>query len=381
MSKKEAYCQTQTVITEHYAGRLKLHKQTKDIYLDDSIFDIAKFRNEILEKHDILLENDQYIYELVYLEAEKNTFSPIEDYLTQNHDAFNDLDYREVLKQVAEQALHIDPSSIEAKFVTKTLVAAVARIFEPGVKFDQALVLYGGQGYFKTSFFEVLAGDQNFTSIHLSNFDKDERMICQSKWFIELGEVEQSIKRAQMGKLKQFLTERYDTFRKPYDRKPITIPRSFILVGSTNKQEFLIDETGNRRFWVIDLKEKIDIEWVEQNRDSIWAAATAAYLEGEPIHLNEVEEEMSNRHNKQHEKDDPWASEIVAWVEKRGNQPFTTTDVAREAIGKELKYLNNVDQSRISQTLEQLGLQKPTKTERVNKKPGKYWRVKEAVTA
>lgn len=381
MSKKEAYCQTQTVITEHYAGRLKLHKQTKDIYLDDSIFDIAKFRNEILEKHDILLENDQYIYELVYLEAEKNTFSPIEDYLTQNHDAFNDLDYREVLKQVAEQALHIDPSSIEAKFVTKTLVAAVARIFEPGVKFDQALVLYGGQGYFKTSFFEVLAGDQNFTSIHLSNFDKDERMICQSKWFIELGEVEQSIKRAQMGKLKQFLTERYDTFRKPYDRKPITIPRSFILVGSTNKQEFLIDETGNRRFWVIDLKEKIDIEWVKQNRDIIWAAATAAYLEGEPIHLNEVEEEMSNRHNKQHEKDDPWASEIVAWVEKRGNQPFTTTDVAREAIGKELKYLNNVDQSRISQTLEQLGLQKPTKTERVNKKPGKYWRVKEAVTA
>jgi len=381
MSKKEAYCQTQTVITEHYAGRLKLHKQTKDIYLDDSIFDIAKFRNEILEKHDILLENDQYIYELVYLEAEKNTFSPIEDYLTQNHDAFNDLDYREVLKQVAEQALHIDPSSIEAKFVTKTLVAAVARIFEPGKKFDQALVLYGGQGYFKTSFFEVLAGDQNFTSIHLSNFDKDERMICQSKWFIELGEVEQSIKRAQMGKLKQFLTERYDTFRKPYDRKPITIPRSFILVGSTNKQEFLIDETGNRRFWVIDLKEKIDIEWVKQNRDIIWAAATAAYLEGEPIHLNEVEEEMSNRHNKQHEKDDPWASEIVAWVEKRGNQPFTTTDVAREAIGKELKYLNNVDQSRISQTLEQLGLQKPTKTERVNKKPGKYWRVKEAVTA
>lgn len=381
MSKKESYCQTQTVITENYSGRLKLHKQTKDIYLDDSIFDIAKFRNEILENYGILLENDQYVYELIYLEAEKNTFSPIEDYLTQNHDAFDGIDSVEVLRQVAVQALHIDPDSIEARFVIKTLVAAVARIFEPGIKFDQALVLYGGQGYFKTSFFEILAGEENFTSIHLSNFDKDERMICQSKWFIELGEVEQSIKRAQMGKLKQFLTERYDTFRKPYDRKPITIPRSFILVGSTNKQEFLIDETGNRRFWVIDIKEKIDIDWVKKNRDLIWAAATAAYLQGELIYLSEIDQELSNRHNKQHEKDDPWAGDIAAWVEKRGDQPFTTTDVAREAIGKELKYLNNVDQSRISQTLEQLGLQKPTKTERVNKKPGKYWRVKEAVTA
>ncbi len=381
MSKRESYCQTQAVIAEHYAGRLKLHKQTKDIYLDDSIFDIAKFRNEILENHSILLENDQYIYELIYLESEKNTFSPIEDYLTHNHDAFDGIDHVAILKEVAEQALHIDPNSIEAKFVTKTLVAAVARIFDPGVKFDQALVLYGGQGYYKTSFFEVLAGEENFTSIHLSNFDKDERMICQSKWFIELGEVEQSIKRAQMGKLKQFLTERSDTFRKPYDRKPITIPRSFILVGSTNKREFLIDETGNRRFWVIDLSEKIDIDWVKENRDSIWAAATAAYLAVEPIYLNEIEQELSNRHNKQHEKDDPWASDIAAWVEKRGNQPFTTTDVVREAVGKELKFMNNVDQSRVSQILEQLGLEKPTKAERVSGKVGRYWRAKETVTA
>ncbi|MBE9138409.1 hypothetical protein IQ254_14630 [Nodosilinea sp. LEGE 07088] len=381
MSKKEAYCQTQSVITEHFADRLKLHKQTKDIYLDDSIFDIAKFRNEILEKHGILLENDQYIYELIYLEAEKNTFSPIEDYLTHNHDAFDGIDYVEVLKQVAEQALHIDSSSIEAKFVTKTLVAAVARIFEPGIKFDQALVLYGSQGYFKTSFFEALAGEQDFTSIHLSNFDKDERMICQSKWFIELGEVEQSIKRAQMGKLKQFLTERSDTFRKPYDRKTITIPRSFILVGSTNKREFLIDETGNRRFWVIDLKEKIDIDWVKENRDSIWAAATSAYLEGEPIYLTVAEQELSNRQNRQYEKEDIWTPVIAEWLAKRGTQPFTMAEIVSNALGKEIKRMNNVDQSRVSQILEQLGLEKPTKTTRVNGKPGKYWMVKEAVAA
>lgn len=381
MNKKTSYLTTQDVISSHYSGRLRLNDRTRDIYLDDSIFDIVKFRNEVSKQTDVFLENDQYIYELVYLESEKNIFSPIKDYLTQSYDAFGGIDYKEVMRQVATQALHIDPDSIEAKFITKTLAAAVARIFNPGVKFDQALILFGGQGYYKTSFFEILAGEENFTSIHLSNFDKDERMVCQSKWFIELGEVEQSIKRAQMGKIKQFLSERSDTFRKPYANKPITIPRSFILVGSTNKRDFLIDETGNRRFWVIEVKEKIDIEWVRENRDLIWAAATNAYLSNEPLYLNEAEQELSNRQNKQYEKEDIWTPIITDWVNKRGDKSFTLTDVVQEALGKEVRVMNNLDKSRVNQILEQLGLEKPTKTERLNGKSGRYWKVKEVIAA
>jgi predicted P-loop ATPase len=381
MSKKDMYVQTENIVNEYYADRLRLHSKTKDVHLDDSIFDIAKFRKEVLEKYGILLGNDQYIYELTFLAAEKNSFSPIEDYLSQTHDAFEGIDYSEMFSQLAIEGLHIDPDSIGSKYLSKTLIGAVARIFEPGVKFDQALVLYGKQGYFKTSFFEVLAGEEYFTSIHLQNFDKDERMICQSKWFIELGEVEQSIKRAQMGKIKQFLSERSDSFRKPYGKQVVTIPRSFILVGSTNKREFLLDETGNRRFWVIELNEKINIDWVKANRDQIWAAAVAAYLANEPIYLNELEQEMSNRQNKQFEKEDIWHPVIAEWVTKRGSKPFTMAEIVSSALSKEVKQMNNLDQARVSQILQQLGYEKPTKTTRVNDKPGRYWTVKEEIAA
>jgi predicted P-loop ATPase len=98
----------------------------------------------------------------------------------------------------------------------------------------------------------------HFDTINLS-YNKDDLMICHSKWILELGECEEALKSYTMSKLKAFLTKPNDTYRKPYDKNPLTVPRQFILVGTTNKDEFLVDETGNRRFWCIELNEKIDI--------------------------------------------------------------------------------------------------------------------------
>jgi len=365
------YQETKQILQENFIDRLTLHKTTRDIYLDNNLFDIAKFRNEVYQKHRTLLKNDKYIYELAYLYAENNTFSPIEDYLNKCIAAHLDIDYQQIFRDLNEKVLHIDSASIEGAYLPKTLVGAVKRIFEPGCQFCTVLIIKGKQGYFKTSLFRELAGKDYFDTINLS-FNKDDLMICHSKWILELGECEEALKPYTMSKLKAFITKQNDTYRKPYDKNPLTVPRQFILVGTTNKDEFLVDETGNRRFWCIKLNEKIDIEWVKENKDLIWAAAVKAYRDNYPVYLNETEEELSNARNIKYQQSDIWQTTIENWLFEQ-TEPFTLADVLTNAIGKEAKFLKKNDKDRVSNILLQLECQKPTKTTRVNGKPGKYW--------
>jgi len=373
------YKETEAIIANNFAARLKLNKVTKDIYLDEELFDLPKFRYQVSLDHDTVLENDKYISELAHIYASKNLFSPLEDYLNECEYKFPDIDYKKVFRELNEKVLHIDPDSLEGLFLPKTLVGAVARVLKPGTKFDTVLILKGSQGFYKTSFFRELAGEELFTSMSLQAYAKDEIMVCHSKWIIELGECEETLTASKMGKLKAFITQQSDTLRKPYDSKPITLPRQFILVGTTNKDKFLVDATGNRRFWCVDVKEKIDIEWVKENRDLIWASAVKAYKDNYPIYLNETEQQVLNAVNEKYQATDMWEDIVANWVEKR-QEPFTLGDVLTQAIGKEPKSWNRKDEERIIDILRRLGLEKPTTASRVNGKPGKYWQVPVAVT-
>ncbi|MEP0755833.1 virulence-associated E family protein [Trichocoleus sp. Lan] len=368
------YQQTKQIIETHYSSRLKYHSVTKDIYLDNKIFKIAEFRAEVEENHSILLDADKYIYERAYLCAKNNPFNPLEDYLEDCIKKHPDVDYQEVFDELSEKGLHIAPHNLEAKYLSKTLVGAVARVFDPGCKFDTVLILKGGQGFNKTTFFQELAGNDSFTSRHLPKSNKDELMICNSKWFIELGECESTIKPSVMSELKAFITIQEDSFRKPYADKPITVKRSFILVGTTNQDQFLVDPTGNRRFWVIDINQKINIDWIKKNRDLIWAAAVKAYRAEYPVHLTETQQHLSNAINMNHQQSDMWEDLVNNWVSKQ-EDPFTLSDVLVKAIGKEPKSWKRSDATRVVSILESMGLKKPDKATRVNgkDKPGKYW--------
>ncbi|MBD1888425.1 virulence-associated E family protein [Coleofasciculus sp. FACHB-SPT9] len=368
------YQQTKQIIETHFSSRLKYHSVTKDIYLDNEIFKIAEFRAEVEENHSILLDIDKYVYERAYLCAKNNPFNPLEDYLEDCIKKHPNVDSQKVFEKLSEKGLHIDPHNLEAKYLSTTLVGAVARVYDPGCKFDTVLILKGSQGFSKTSFFQELASNEYFSSINLQNYSKDELMICNSKWMLELGECEDTIKPYSMSKLKSFITKQEDTFRKPYADKPITVKRSFILVGTTNQDQFLVDPTGNRRFWVIDINQKIDIEWIKQNRDLIWAAAVKAYKDNYPVYLNETEQQISNAMNMNHQESDMWEDLVINWVLEQ-QEPFTLSDVLVQAIGKEPKSWKRSDATRVTSILESMGLEKPDKATRVKGKdqPGKYW--------
>ena len=178
--------------------------------------------------------------------------------------------------------------SIYTRAVTrKTIVAAVARVFEPGVKFDSILVLNGPQGIGKSTFFALLGKQWYSDSLSISDMkDKTAAEKLQGYWILELGELA-GIKKVDVEVVKGFVTRTDDKFRQSYGINVESHPRACIIVGSTNSESgFLRDVTGNRRFWPVHVSGKGPHHaWDLKDIDQIWAEAIQKYHDGETLYL------------------------------------------------------------------------------------------------
>jgi predicted P-loop ATPase len=154
-------------------------------------------------------------------------------------------------------------------------------------------------------------------------------------------------------------------------------------VGSCNRDDFLRDETGSRRFWVIDLPhdpdrgERIDIHKVRQHRDRIWKAALIAYRAGRLPILCPEEQCESNRRNRGYEPEHVWLAPLQRWLESPKAPPAFTTDQAM--VGAELKDQrqlgNNNDQRIVAGLLRDLGYEQDKhQTRGDNGKRARRWR-------
>lgn len=173
----------------------------------------------------------------------------------------------------------------------KTLVAAVARIYEPGVKFDSVLVLNGPQGCGKSTFFAKLGREWYSDSLTISDM-KDGKTAAeklQGYWLLELGELA-GIKKVDVETVKSFVTRTDDKYRQSYGTTVESHPRECVIVGSTNSEGgFLRDVTGNRRFWPVHVTGKGKYRgWdlTPETVDQIWAEAISIYKDGEELYLN-----------------------------------------------------------------------------------------------
>lgn len=134
----------------------------------------------------------------------------------------------------------------------KTLVAGVARVIEPGIKFDNVLVLQGDQGIGKSTLWKKLAGTWFSDSLR-SMEDNKAFEALRGIWIGELAELA-ATKKSEVEAQKAFLSSQVDRYRPAFGRRVQEFPRQCILVGTTNEHEFLRDRTGNRRFWVVKLE-------------------------------------------------------------------------------------------------------------------------------
>jgi putative DNA primase/helicase len=191
----------------------------------------------------------------------------------------------------------------------KILVAMVARAYKAGTKFDYVPILEGKQGARKSTLIAALAGHSWFTDQEFNIKDKDAVSTLQGHWVVELGELS-SIRKADLESLKSFISRTEDKVRMPYGRLVCVYPRQGVFIGSTNQNEFLQDDSGNRRFWPISVGE-CDPEGLTKVRDQLFAEAVMFYEMGERLYLdNEESQEISKQEQRNKLVQDSWTERV-----------------------------------------------------------------------
>lgn len=223
--------------------------------------------------------------------AAERIFHPIKDYF----DSLDPWDGLERIDRLLIDYLGAEDSSYSRAIIRKTLCAAVARIYEPGIKFDHILVLNGPQGIGKSTFFAKLGRRWFSDSLTISDMrDKAAAEKLQGYWILELGELA-GIKKVDVETVKSFISRNDDKYRASYGFNVESHPRQCIIVGSTNCESgFLRDITGNRRFWPVRVGgDSLKKPWQLEDIEQIWAEAISKYKAGEVLYLTGKDAEMA----------------------------------------------------------------------------------------
>jgi len=199
------------------------------------------------------------------------------------------------------------------EMLAATLVGAVARVMEPGCKFDTCCVLRGPQGIYKSTAWRTLASPDWFCDTPQAN-EKDLKLAIHTAWIYELAELDAVTGRKEAAEVKAVLSSPVDHFRPPYARVSEKHPRRSILVATCNRDDFLRDETGSRRFWVIEVKERIDTNGLRDDRDRIWRAAVLAYRSGRLPIISPGAQVESDRRNLGYAPEHPWLALLLRWM-------------------------------------------------------------------
>lgn len=213
----------------------------------------------------------------------------------------------------------------------KMLVAAIARVYQPGVKFDSVVVLNGPQGIGKSSFFAKLGGKWFSDSLTIGDMkDKAAPEKLQGYWILELGELA-GLKKVDVETVKAFITRQDDKFRHSYGYSVEDHPRQCIIVGSTNNNDgFLRDITGNRRFWpIICTTDSKHRPWeVEEIVPQLWAEAYMIYQQGEPLYLSPEVERLAEQEQTAALEADVREGMIAEYLEKLLPEDWDKLDLA-----------------------------------------------------
>lgn len=229
------------------------------------------------------------------------------------------------------------------------LVAAVARIYNPGCKHDAMPILEGRQGIRKSSSIRALFGAEWFAEMKAPPDSKDFDAYLQGKWCLEFAELD-ALDRASVSRIKMQLSLQTDFVRLAYRKDPQDYPRQCIFVGTINGGEYLRDPTGARRFWPIRVL-NIDLEGITRDRDQLWAEAVHLYRAGATWW--EVPEDIAHEEQEARYQVDTWEGIVGPWLGWKTE--VTTTEILGECLEIERGRHDRAAQMRISHILRRLG--------------------------
>jgi predicted P-loop ATPase len=252
------------------------------------------------------------------------------------------------------------------------LISLVARIMDPGCKADSALVLEGPQGIFKSEVLRRLGWPwvtDDMGGAPLGS--KDAALQVAGVWIMELAELDQFTTGRDVAKTKSFMSRMTDRFRPPYGTHPIPQPRQCCFGCTTNKSEYLPDETGNRRWWPL-ICTGVDLAQLDIDRDQLFGEAVALYEAGEPWWLDTLElTELAATEQDQRYVPDAWDDVIRNYLDHptderwdRDGRPFTVNlppidsvtigEILGQALGMPPSDWRQPEQNRVARCLRAL---------------------------
>lgn len=291
--------------------------------------------------------------------AERKRYSPVREYLERLTPDGGD----HVAGLGRAMGLDERAQGLELEFLRRWLVAAVARTFEPGCQVDSMLVLQGEEGEHKSRLFEELGGQWYVTmSAEMGSINAVETM--RRGWIIELDEMDAVARTREFSSVKAFITRATDVYVPKYIREAVTVRRASVLGGTVNHEEFLSDEEGLRRFWVIGVRSRIDRQWIREHRDQLWAQAVVLYRAKQQWHLEAELEVLRRTANQQFIVEDPWRATLAQHVEEHAFEEFFRPEVLLGNVLKiEAKDHDDKLRKRVARIMKGLGFRSELRSE------------------
>ena len=276
------------------------------------------------------------IFDAVNVVAQEHSFHPVRDYLDGcTWDGVPRVD------TLLIDYLGAEDNAYTRAVTRKTLVAAVARIYRPGCKFDYMLTLRGRQGLGKSALIAKLGGPW-FSDTFTTMQGKDSYEQVQGVWIMEVGELA-GMRKAEAETIKLYISKQVDRFRPAYGRRLQEFPRQCVFIGTTNEEQFLRDTTGNRRFWVVDTpSEPLKDMWELTAADirQIWAEAVELYNAGEKLFLPKDIEAIAREVQESYAEENPRAGIVAEYLDRLLPEGWDTLDsytrrewLATDAVG------------------------------------------------
>lgn len=314
----------------------------------------------------------QHVLNGVALAAARNTYHPLADWLRSLR-----WDGIDRLTNWLHAYLGAEDNDYIRLVGPMWLRQAVNRALHAGVKADYVLILEGRQGLRKSTALRVLGGDW-FSDVPLNlDSQKEAAMSIEGVWIHEVAELD-AFNRSESTAIKAFFTRPVDRFRAPFGRRYEDQSRHTVFAGTTNSEEYLKDNTGNRRFWPVRCS-AIDIEGLTKDRTQLFAQAFAELQAGKRTYpIYEEEQEIIKPVQQLREISDAWEVKIADYLtdpRHRNIKRLTMVEVMEDVLGLDISRVTSTRQqeTKVGAILRKLGWSKKRESKAVNGYRGYYY--------